>query len=45
MSVWIFHLRLYKKRTVIIVFTMDTVLKPMNIYNFDLFIQEKIYIT
>lgn len=35
---------LSKNDSLIIVFVMDTVLKPMNMYDYDLFTQEEIYI-
>lgn len=34
---------LSKNDSLIIVFVMDTVLKPMNMYDYDLFTQEDIY--
>lgn len=44
MSIRIFE-TFKKKDGLIIMFTMDTVLKSMNMYNFDLLIQETIYTT
>lgn len=35
---------LSKNDSLIIVFVMDTVLKPMHMYDYDLFTQEEIYI-